>query len=211
MLRPILCSRVEPVYQLCRGITNKSIKNIINSNLKEFLQLIKEGHIYACYETKEELDIKRKLQLKHGLPPVYDKSALLLTEQEKFCYEQEGRKPHFRFKLDRNEVVKWNDEVKGEINIATSSISDLVVFQYTFDLLNFTFISFLSKIHDQSFILTKKIINVENAYGSKPVHRAASGLLVLHFYHLIEGLKALSAVFRPHLLQIPGHDACFSH
>ncbi|QIT36154.1 glutamate--tRNA ligase [Wolbachia endosymbiont of Brugia pahangi] len=92
-----------------------------------FLQLIKKGHIYACYETKEELDIKRKLQLKHGLPPVYDRSALLLTEQEKFCYEQEGRKPHFRFKLDRNEVVKWNDEVKGEINIATSSISDPVV------------------------------------------------------------------------------------
>ncbi|WP_250294682.1 glutamate--tRNA ligase [Wolbachia endosymbiont of Oedothorax gibbosus] len=92
-----------------------------------FLQLIKEGHIYACYETREELDIKRKLQLKQGLPPVYDRSALLLTEQEKIRYEQEGRRPHFRFKLDRNEVVKWNDEVKGEINIATSSISDPVV------------------------------------------------------------------------------------
>ncbi|EAL58253.1 glutamyl-tRNA synthetase, partial [Wolbachia endosymbiont of Drosophila ananassae] len=92
-----------------------------------FLQLIKEGHIYACYETREELDIKRKLQLKQGLPPVYDRSALLLTEQEKISYEQEGRRPHFRFKLDRNEVVKWNDEVKDEINIATSSISDPVV------------------------------------------------------------------------------------
>lgn len=92
-----------------------------------FLQLIKEGHIYACYETREELDIKRKLQLKQGLPPVYDRSSLLLTEQEKTRYEQEGRKPHFRFKLDRKEVVKWNDEVKGEINIATSHISDPVV------------------------------------------------------------------------------------
>lgn len=92
-----------------------------------FLQLIKEGHIYACYETREELEIKRKLQLKQGLPPIYDRSALLLTEQEKIHYEQEGRKPHFRFKLDRNEVVKWNDEVKGEINIATSSVSDPVV------------------------------------------------------------------------------------
>ncbi|MCX3065761.1 glutamate--tRNA ligase, partial [Wolbachia endosymbiont of Drosophila pseudotakahashii] len=92
-----------------------------------FLQLIKEGHIYACYETREELDIKRKLQLKQGFPPVYDRSALLLTEQEKIRYEQEGRRPHFRFKLDRNEVVKWNDEVKGEINIATSSVSDPVV------------------------------------------------------------------------------------
>lgn len=92
-----------------------------------FLQLIKEGHIYACYETREELDIKRKLQLKQGLPPVYDRSALFLTEQEKIRYEQEGRKPHFRFKLDRNEVVRWNDEVKGEISIATSHISDPIV------------------------------------------------------------------------------------
>jgi glutamyl-tRNA synthetase len=92
-----------------------------------FLQLMKEGHIYTCYETREELDIKRKLQLKQGLPPVYNRSALLLTEQEKIRYEQEGRRPHFRFKLDRNEVVKWNDEVKGEINIATSHISDPVV------------------------------------------------------------------------------------
>lgn len=92
-----------------------------------FLQLMKEGHIYACYETREELDTKRKLQLKQGLPPVYDRGALLLTEQEKIRYEKEGRKPHFRFKLDRNETVKWNDEVKGEINIATSHISDPVV------------------------------------------------------------------------------------
>lgn len=91
------------------------------------LQLMEEGHIYACYETKEELDIKRKLQLKQGLPPVYDRSALLLTEQCKINYEQEGRKPHFRFKLNRDEIVKWNDEVKGEITIATSHISDPIV------------------------------------------------------------------------------------
>ncbi|WCR57967.1 glutamate--tRNA ligase [Wolbachia endosymbiont of Ctenocephalides felis wCfeJ] len=92
-----------------------------------FLQLVKEGYIYACYETREELDIKRKLQLKQGLPPVYDRGALLLTGQEKAHYEQEGRKPHFRFKLNRKEIVKWNDEVKGEVNIATNHISDPVV------------------------------------------------------------------------------------
>ncbi|MGL9682173.1 MAG: glutamate--tRNA ligase [Wolbachia sp.] len=92
-----------------------------------FLQLIKEGNIYACYETREELDIKRKFQLKQGLPPVYDRSALFLTKQEKISYEQEGRRPHFRFKLDRSKVVNWNDEVKGEINISTIHISDPIV------------------------------------------------------------------------------------
>lgn len=92
-----------------------------------FSELEKCGYIYPCYETREELDIKRKLQLKQGLPPVYDRSALLLTDQQKIDYKQKGREPHFRFKLNRNEIVKWDDEVKGEINIAISSVSDPIV------------------------------------------------------------------------------------
>lgn len=92
-----------------------------------FLQLIKDERIYACYETKEELETKRKLQLKRGLPPVYDRSALSLTAQKKIQYEQEGRSPYFRFKLDSNEVVKWSDKIKGEINILANSVSDPVV------------------------------------------------------------------------------------
>ncbi|HCE59375.1 MAG TPA: glutamate--tRNA ligase [Wolbachia sp.] len=87
-----------------------------------FLQLIKDERIYACYETKEELETKRKLQLKRGLPPVYDRSAL--TAQKKI---QEGRSPYFRFKLDSNEVVKWSDKIKGEISILANSVSDPVV------------------------------------------------------------------------------------
>lgn len=92
-----------------------------------FSQLVKEELIYACYETKEELETKRKLQLKQGLPPVYDRSALFLTAQRKIEYERKGRSPHFRFKLNNSEVIKWNDEVKGEINIVTNSISDPVI------------------------------------------------------------------------------------
>lgn len=92
-----------------------------------FLQLIKEGYIYPCYETKEELEIKRKLQLKQGSPPVYNRSSLFLTEQKKIQYEQEGRRPHFRFKLNTNESIKWNDEVKGAINITINSTSDPIV------------------------------------------------------------------------------------
>ncbi|WCR54370.1 MAG: Glutamate--tRNA ligase [Wolbachia endosymbiont of Ctenocephalides orientis wCori] len=92
-----------------------------------FLELKKCGYIYPCYETREELDIKRELQLKQGLPPVYDRGALLLTEKQKTDYKQEGREPHFRFKLNRSEIVKWDDEVKGETNIAINSVSDPIV------------------------------------------------------------------------------------
>ncbi|WP_333023285.1 glutamate--tRNA ligase [Wolbachia endosymbiont of Pentidionis agamae] len=92
-----------------------------------FAHLIRSGHIYSCYETIEELEIKRKLQLAQGLPPIYDRSGLFLSEQEKNEYEQEGRKPYFRFKLDDNQDVMWKDEVKGEIRIVMSSISDPII------------------------------------------------------------------------------------
>ncbi|MBV0899810.1 MAG: glutamate--tRNA ligase [Wolbachia endosymbiont of Fragariocoptes setiger] len=89
--------------------------------------LISTGHVYACYETKEELESARRFQLKTGISPVYSRSSLLLTEEKKKLYEQEKRKPYFRFKLSRNKSVDWNDEVKGVMNIFTNSVSDPVV------------------------------------------------------------------------------------
>jgi glutamyl-tRNA synthetase len=91
------------------------------------LQLIKDGYIYACYETKEELEVKRKLQLKRGLPPLYDREGLFLTQEKKSQYIKEGRKPHFRFKLNQDETIRWNDEVKGKIEVKINSISDPIV------------------------------------------------------------------------------------
>jgi len=84
------------------------------------------GRVYACYETEEELDRKRKRQLGRGLPPVYDRAALTMTSEDRTKYESEGRKPYWRFKLDHR-VVKWNDLVREEIAIDTASLSDPVV------------------------------------------------------------------------------------
>ncbi|GHM58100.1 MAG: glutamate--tRNA ligase 1 [Candidatus Mesenet longicola] len=89
-----------------------------------FSSLMKEGHIYACYESKEELDIKRKMQLKQGLPPIYDRSSLTLSAQQKEQYE---RKPYFRFKLDENAIISWNDEVRGEVKFLVKNISDPII------------------------------------------------------------------------------------
>ena len=81
---------------------------------------------YACYETEEELDRKRKRQLGRGLPPVYDRAALAMSAEDRAKYESEGRKAYWRFKLDHR-VVKWNDLVRGEIAIDTASLSDPVI------------------------------------------------------------------------------------
>lgn len=88
--------------------------------------LKKKGRIYACYETQDELEFKRKIQLGRGMPPVYDRSSLKLTEDEKKKFEAEGRKPHLRFLLD-NSDIEWNDEIRGNIKMNPSNMSDPIV------------------------------------------------------------------------------------
>lgn len=85
-----------------------------------------KGLLYACYETGEELDRKRRLQMANGRPPVYDRAALKLTDAEKAALEAEGRKPHWRFKLSGN-PVSWTDLVRGDVTIETSSLSDPIL------------------------------------------------------------------------------------
>src|SRR4051812_17123054 len=46
-------------------------------------QLLGSGRVYPAYETAQELDLKRKVQLSRGKPPVYDRAALALTEEDK--------------------------------------------------------------------------------------------------------------------------------
>ncbi len=89
-------------------------------------KLIAAGLLYPCYETSEDLDRQRKLQRVAGKPPVYNRAALELTQDQKDALEAEGRQPHWRFKLS-GETVTWNDMVRGEQTVDTSSLSDPVL------------------------------------------------------------------------------------
>lgn len=84
------------------------------------------GLLYPCYETADELDVKRKIAQSRGRPPVYDRAALSLTAEDRARFEAEGRKPHWRFKLS-GERVEWNDLVRGPQSIDTSSVSDPIL------------------------------------------------------------------------------------
>lgn len=88
--------------------------------------LKKEGHLYPCYETPEELEFKRKRQAAQGLPPLYDRSALQLTDQQKQAYEAEGRKPHWRFRM-KDAPIEWNDMVRGSLHFEGKNLSDPVL------------------------------------------------------------------------------------
>jgi glutamyl-tRNA synthetase len=106
-----------------------------------------KGRLYPCYETEDELERKRKRQLARGRPPIYDRASLSLDAAERARFESEGRRPHWRFRLDNSEegglaplptIVSWNDLIRGDQTVDIGSLSDPVViradgtFLYTF-------------------------------------------------------------------------------
>lgn len=90
-------------------------------------RLIAMGRLYECFETPTELELKRKKQLNMGKPPVYDRAALTLSEDEKDALRAE-RGSHWRFKLDHARI-SWTDGIIGEISIDAGSVSDPVLFK----------------------------------------------------------------------------------
>ncbi|WFL78932.1 glutamate--tRNA ligase [Altererythrobacter arenosus] len=92
-----------------------------------FERLREAGRVYPCYETAQELDLKRKVLLGRGLPPIYDRGALKLSDAERAAKEAEGTAPHWRFKLDHDAPIEWDDGVRGKQHFDPAALSDPVV------------------------------------------------------------------------------------
>lgn len=92
-----------------------------------FVQLQAEGRVYRCYETAQELDLKRKVQLGRGLPPIYDRAALALTEDDHAAKLAAGEAPHWRFVLDHAEPIAWDDAIRGPQKFDPAQLSDPVI------------------------------------------------------------------------------------
>ena len=84
------------------------------------------GRLYPAFETADELDRKRKRLQARGKPPIYDRAALRLSDADRAALDAEGRRPHWRFKLD-TEIVTWTDLVRGDSHIDCASLSDPVL------------------------------------------------------------------------------------
>jgi len=92
-----------------------------------FAALAAAGRVYPAYETSQELELKRKVQLGRGLPPVYDRAALSLTDADRARLEQDGVRPHWRFRLDHHAPIVWDDLIRGPQRFDPGSMSDPVV------------------------------------------------------------------------------------
>ena len=87
---------------------------------REFEKLKAAGRVYACYETSEELELRRKVLLGRGLPPVYERKG---ADAE----IPEGRQPHWRFRLDHDAPIEWTDLIRGTQRFDPKLLSDPVV------------------------------------------------------------------------------------
>lgn len=94
---------------------------------REFQRLVEAGRVYRCYETAQELDLKRKILLGRGLPPIYDRAALKLTEADHAAKSAAGERPHWRFLLDHAEPIEWHDGIRGSQHFDAAQMSDPVI------------------------------------------------------------------------------------
>ncbi|MDE8650730.1 glutamate--tRNA ligase [Novosphingobium album (ex Liu et al. 2023)] len=93
----------------------------------QFARLEAAGRVYPCWETPQELELKRKVRLGRGLPPIYDRAALALSAQEKAAKLAAGEKPHWRFLLDHASPIAWDDGIRGPQRFDAAQMSDPVV------------------------------------------------------------------------------------
>ncbi len=142
--------------------------------------LKRSGRLYPAYETAEELDYRRKRQMARGLPPIYDRAALKLTEADRARLEAEGRRPHWRFRLDDTaRLVRWSDLVRGEETVDIASLSDPVLIR-----------------EDGSFLYTLPSVFDDIAFGITHIirgddHVTNTGVQI----QLFEALGAVAPVF----------------
>jgi glutamyl-tRNA synthetase len=87
---------------------------------REFDRLKAASRVYACYETPEELELRRKVLLGRGLPPVYERKPADAPVPE-------GRQPHWRFRLDHDAPIEWDDLIRGPQRFDPKLLSDPVV------------------------------------------------------------------------------------
>ena len=87
---------------------------------REFDRLREAGRVYPAYETPEELELRRKVLLGRGLPPVYER-------KDPNEPAPEGRTPHWRFRLDHDEPIVFTDLIRGPQRFDPKLLSDPVV------------------------------------------------------------------------------------
>ena len=146
----------------------------IDQYMRAFEHLKNIGRVYPCYETREELALQKKAQAMQGRPPVYDRSALKLTESKKQSLERERVKPYWRFKLNESDSTEWNDLLHEKISIPLDTISDPVVIKPDGSLV-YTFASVVDDVNMGITHIIRGDDHITNTAAQIDIFKAISG------------------------------------
>lgn len=162
------------------------------------------GKLYPCYESEDELERRRRRQMARGLPPIYDRTALKLTDAERAAFAADGRKPHWRLRLPNTEspddlkplptIVSWNDLVRGDQTVDLGSLSDPVLIRADGTYLY----TFTSVVDDIDFAITHIVRGAD--------HITNTGVQIA----LFEALGAVPPAFGHHSLLVDGEGKALS-
>ena len=90
-------------------------------------QLIKSGHAYRCFCTKEELEERRNEAVARGETFKYDKHCMHLTEKEIQEKLDAGIPYVIRQNVPTTGTTTFKDEIFGEITVENSTLDDNVL------------------------------------------------------------------------------------
>jgi len=82
--------------------------------------LLESGKAYRCYCSPEELEKKREMALKSGIPPKYDGKCRNIKELKAHPFA-------IRFKSPSRGIIKFKDLIRGELRFEAEEIEDFVI------------------------------------------------------------------------------------
>jgi len=146
------------------------------------------GRFYECFESPVELDLKRKKQLNMGRPPVYDRTSLHLTDDQKAAFRAEGRAGYWRFLLNQSRI-EWPDGIIGPVSIDAASLSDPVLIRADGQVL-YTFASSVDDIDMGVTFIVRGSDHVTNTATQIQIMQAMGGAPPSFAHHsLLTGAK----------------------
>lgn len=90
-------------------------------------QLVEDGRAYRCYCTPEELDERREIMRRRGLPPRYDGRCRDLSAEQCARFEAEGREWCVRLRTREAGTTVIDDIVRGKVSFENALLGDFVI------------------------------------------------------------------------------------
>ncbi|PIE47603.1 MAG: glutamate--tRNA ligase [Gammaproteobacteria bacterium] len=129
-------------------------------------ELLDKGHAFRCFCTPEELDAMRAEQMANGENPRYDGRYADLSREESDKLVAEGKPYVIRMKVPTDGVCKFNDMLRGEVEIPWEQV-DMQVLLKTDGLPTYH----LANVVDDHLMEISHVIRGEEWINSAPKHQ----------------------------------------